>query len=209
MPVEAREMLWNNEEILTQPFYIVQQNIPEMELVPDLKYLLKLLVMDANLQFISEKITDLQNAVMYSMSKSLIKLPNDIVTAVKVDEEGQLWFLSHLPAQSLSACEQSFPARLKFFRKGRNFFVEVSGKATIVSKIPSAANLDNYTGSMTKRKKAVLIKMTMSNIEYVEPRTQTRSKWQELAQKTYSWMLRNIAFHHPETSSFKKLNQPH
>lgn len=146
--------------------------------------------MDSNLQFISEKIADLQTAVMYSMSNSLIKVPNDIVTVVKVDEEGQLWFLSHLPPQSLKECEQSFPARLKFFRKGRNFFVEVSGKATIVSKIPLAAHFDTYTDSVRKSQKAVLIKMTMSNVEYVEPQAQrAKPKWQELAQKIYSWMF--------------------
>ncbi len=183
-------MLWDNAEILTQLFYILQQPIREMELVPDLNYFFKLPVMDSNLQFIREKIADLQTAIMYSMSDSLIKVPNDIVTAVKVDEEGQLWFLSHLPSQPLKECEQSFPARLKFFRKERNFFVEVSGKATIVSMIPSAGNIDNYTANMPESKIAVLIKMTMSNIEYVEPEAQrAKPKWQELAQRIYSWIF--------------------
>ncbi len=165
------------------------------------------MITDTNLQFISEKIADLQNAVMYSMSNSLVKLPNDIVTSVKVDEEGQLWFLSHLPCQSLKECEQVFPARLHFFRKGRNYFVEVSGKATIMSKIPSASSFD--TGS-NKTKKAVLVKMTMSNVQYVEPQARhAKPKWKELAERTYTWMLRNITFRHPDTSSLGKFNNHH
>ena len=159
---------------------------------------------DTNLRFISEKIGQLRSAVMYSMSNSLVKLPNDIVTSVKVDEEGQLWFLSHLPVQSLKECEQVFPVRLHFFRKGHNFFVEVSGKATIVSKISSAAPFETEDN---KSRKAVLIKMTMSNIEYVEPQTPaTKPKWQELVQKTYQWILRSKSIQHPESSAFGNLH---
>ena len=175
-------------------------------MVPDLDIFLKqYIIMDTNLQFISEKIGDLQSAIMYSMSNSLNRMPNDIVKAIKVDEEGQLWFLSHRPSQSLKECEQVFPVRLHFFKKGRNYFLEVSGKATIVSKIHSTAHFEE---GMAKNKKPVLIKMTMNNIEYVEPQN-TKVKWQEWAQKTYSWMLRSLMFHHPKTSSFGKLNQPH
>lgn len=162
------------------------------------------MIADTNLRFISEKITDLRTAVMYSMSNSLVKLPNDIVTSVKVDEEGQLWFLSHHPYQSLKECEQVFPARLHFFRKGRNYFVEVSGKATIVRKIIGAKERN----SDKENKGEVLIKMTMSNIEYVEPsNNKSKPKWQELVENTYTWMLRHVTFQHPETSNFGKFNQ--
>jgi hypothetical protein len=38
---------------------------------------------------------------MYSSSDDLIRLPNNIVSAVNVDEEGQLWFADrpYLPEQ--------------------------------------------------------------------------------------------------------------
>ncbi len=162
---------------------------------------------DINLRFISEKIRELRTAVMYSMCNSLVKLPNDIVTAVKVDEEGQLWFLSHLPYQLLTECEKEFPVRLHFFRKGRNFFVEVSGKATIIKKINTDNSFESQDSTVPK---ALLIKMAMSNIEYVEPHTVSlKPKWQELAQKTYQWMLGNKSFQHREGSAFGNLHQPH
>jgi hypothetical protein len=74
---------------------------------------------DSNLQFIREKIYQVRSAIMYSMSNELVKIPNNIITAVKVDEEGQLWFISKRPVQDLEQCEQSFPVRLHFFVKGR------------------------------------------------------------------------------------------
>ena len=52
---------------------------------------------DTNLQFIREKIYTVKSAIMYSMSNELIKLPNCLVEAVKVDNEGQLWFLCKAP----------------------------------------------------------------------------------------------------------------
>src|SRR4030095_4399493 len=92
----------------------------------------KVMATDSNLQFIREKIYKVRSAIMYSMSDEVIKFPNSIVTAVRVDDEGQLWFLCKKPMIWVNECEQHFPARLKFYRKGVSFFVEVSGKATIV-----------------------------------------------------------------------------
>jgi len=141
---------------------------------------------------------------MYSMSNSLVRLPNDIVTAVKVDEEGQLWFLSHSPAHLLKECEQVFPVRLHFFRKGYDFFVEVSGKATIMNNMSPSGVL--YTEGENP-KNAVLIKMTMANIEYTEPHAKReKTKLQLVAEKSYRWMLRNIGFQHTEGSVFSKLH---
>src|SRR5258706_11538345 len=88
---------------------------------------------DSNLQFIREKILQIRSAVMYSMSNALVKIPNNIVTAINVDDEGHLWFLSKRPLQYVEQCEQNFPARLVFYRKGIPFYVEVSGNAIIVN----------------------------------------------------------------------------
>lgn len=158
---------------------------------------------DQNLQFIREKIGLLRSAVMYSMSNSLVKLPNDIVNLVKIDEEGELWFLAHCPAQSLAECEMVFPVRLHFFRKGYDFFVEVSGKATIESDMADPA-LSNDGRS------AVLVKMTMKNIEYRKPHARKdKTKLQEIVEKSYKWMLRNVGFNHTGGSIFSKIHQQH
>lgn len=157
------------------------------------------MVTDSNFRFISEKIAQLRTAVMYSMSNNLVKLPNDIVNYVNIDGDGQLWFLSHLPPQLLSECEKTFPARLHFFRKGYDYFVEVSGKATIVS--------DIYSNVEARDKNAVLIKMSMTNIEYREPHAKReKNKMQVLVEKSYRWMLRNIGFSHSGESVLSKLH---
>jgi len=140
------------------------------------------------------------------MSNSLVKLPNDIVTALKIDEEGHLWFLSHHPVQSLKECEQTFPVRLHFFRKGFDFYVEVSGKATIVNNnysISSGLESDDI-----KNRRPLLIKMTMSNIEYSEPHAKkNKTKLDLLIEKSYKWVLKNFSINHSEESVLSKLHQ--
>ena len=160
---------------------------------------------DTNFEFITGKIKLLKTAVMYSMSKSLVRLPNDIVNFVKIDEDGQLWFLAHFPSQYLSQCEREFPARLRFFRKGYDFFVEVSGKATIDSTIVEAG-CEQVGGLETRR--TVLVRMTMPNIEYTEPHARKeKSKLQLVLEKSYKWMLHHVGFAQTEPSVFGKILQ--
>jgi hypothetical protein len=159
---------------------------------------------DSNLQFIREKIYQVRSAIMYSMSDEVVKIPNSIATAVRVDDEGQLWFLCKKPLQFISECEQHFPARLKFYRKGISFFLEVSGKATIINN----NNGLNLPDEKNIQEKPVLIKMTMTNVEYVEPEEKKKKTWFDLViENGYKWLLRNAAIHHHSEPVLPKLHQ--
>jgi hypothetical protein len=85
------------------------------------------MVNDSNLQFIREKIIQLRSAVMYVSSSNLIKLGNDVITAVRIDDEGQLWFVTNNPPHPVEECEQSFPARLCFIERS-DFTMEIRVK---------------------------------------------------------------------------------
>jgi hypothetical protein len=161
---------------------------------------------DLHLQFIRERIQQLRTAVMYSMSDSIFKLPNDIVTALRVDNEGQLWFIcrAYLPVEE---CEQSFPARLRFYKKGYDFHVEVSGKATIVN--TDYSDYKNIGKEKDKRDsdKFILIKMTMTSIEYTEPHTKKpKGKLELMLENSYKWFLKTAAFKPHSVSVLAKLH---
>ncbi len=156
---------------------------------------------DTNLQFIREKIYRVRSAIMYSMTDELIKLPNSIITAIKVDDEGQLWFLCNRPAHSLEYCSQTFPVRLHFYRKGTFFHLEISGKAEIVN--------NNYVGE-EGQPKPLLIKMSMANIEYTEQEDKRKSTVEQWLDKAYGWAARHIAVSHnskPVLSRLQSMNQ--
>ena len=152
---------------------------------------------DNNLQFIREKIYTVRTAIMYSMSNELIKLPNCIIEAVKVDNEGQLWFICKPPAYEVDQCVSSFPARLHFYRKGTFFHIEVSGKATIMNDV----YMDN------SKEKSLLVKMTMNSVEYTEPRERKKNKVDVILEQGYRWLIRTIAIPHDRRPILSKLNR--
>ena len=163
------------------------------------------MVNDSNLQFIREKVSQLRSAVMYVASSNLVKLGNDVVTAVQVDDEGQLWFTTNNPPHPVEECEQNFPARLCFYRKGVDFSVEISGKATIVGD-----DYDAYddTSAVDNNGKKVLVKLSMVNIEYTEPHARrSKTKFETMMENWYNWFLRTVAVQHEAGSVLKKLRQ--
>jgi len=139
------------------------------------------------------------------MSNEVIKMPNNIVTAIRVDDEGQLWFFSKRPVQFVSEFEQTFPARLKFYRKGVSFFLEISGKATIMNSAMDVNVMKDTAKSI--HEKPVLIKMTMTNVEYVEPEEKKKNKLEVMLENGYNWLLRTVAFHRNSKSALARL--PH
>ena len=151
------------------------------------------MTIDTNLQFIREKIYEIRSAVMYSMSNALVKIPNNIVTAIKVDDEGHLWFLSKRPLQYVDQCEQYFPARLVFYKKGIPYYLEVSGNAIIVNNEYHMYGSDDL--AETNEERPVLIIMSMKNIEYREAAVKKEKSWLErLLDESYKWTSNTIGF---------------
>jgi len=163
----------------------------------------------SNLQFIREKIFELRSAIMYPMSNELVHLPNNIVTAVRVDDDGQIWFLVRRPVQSVSECEQVFPVMLKFYRKGVSFFLEVSGKATIVTGADPEFPQSSYNTSMGTGGKPLLIKMTMTSIDYIEPVDKRKTRLEHLIESAYKWLLKTTSFQRHPKPILAKRHQSH
>jgi hypothetical protein len=86
-----------------------------------------------DLGFMRERISDIGSALFFSDNNSVLKLPATIVTALEVDELGQVWFFLNRPTQSLREFDHEFPARLDFYRKGKQFFLQAEGRAFMVT----------------------------------------------------------------------------
>lgn len=155
---------------------------------------------DSNLNEIRKKVYKLRTAIMYSMCDEVCKLPNSIVTALQVDNEGQLWFICQKPVQNVVEYEHSFPVRLHFYHKGIFFHLEISGRATVMNHDYSGYLPDEFLA----KGKLMLIRMAMNSIEYTEPYgKKERTRFEAFVEKIYKWMLRNIALPHhskPELS---------
>jgi Pyridoxamine 5'-phosphate oxidase like len=145
------------------------------------------------LTFIEKKLMDLENALFFSLSESVLKLPTSVVKILDADELGQLWFLIPRPSQMIQAFEESFPVKLDFFRKGSDFYVKILGKAFLVhdpEEINSLACLDEVTKQRARENEIFLTKVLISHAEYVEKapaQVSTKIVLHQLKNKIYRW----------------------
>src|ERR1700748_570895 len=105
-----------------------------LTLVQGLNYQIKLcnMIQDMSITVLREKIKELENALFMSESNALVSLPTHIVRVSEVDEEGNIWFIIPKPTQVIESFSKEMPAKLDFFKKGKEFFLKVSGIATII-----------------------------------------------------------------------------
>jgi len=116
---------------------------------------------DYKLMFIKNKLQQIKSAVMYSTNSNTVRLPNDIVEFESVDDDGLLWFSAHIPRHWVKAYELHFPAKLIFYRKGVDYYVEITGTAVVVNKQDVMHGVNTTGGKL-------LLKMVPYYMEYTE-----------------------------------------
>ena len=143
-----------------------------------------------NLLFLQEKIQELRSALFFNTSSAVLKLPSSVVQAMKVDEAGQVWFFVNRPEQYLHEFDREFPAQLNFFKKGKPFYLNMTGKAFIVTDPEELNDVINVTDEV--RQKAmnhfVLIKFKMMHAEYYDRSVQTNSMMQKVRTAFSKWI---------------------
>lgn len=152
---------------------------------------------DHNLDTIRQKISELKTAIMYDTSNDEIVLPNTLVTALQVDNEGQLWFACQNFSRHVPSGDKEFSPRLHFYRKNIPYHLKVNGKARLMNIIRGDVNESPGTTGMD----ILLFKMSMNTIEYVEQtERRSRNRIEQWVENGYNWLLRHIAIPAPKHS---------
>lgn len=143
-----------------------------------------------HLLFLQQKIQDLGSAIFYNLSDAVLKFPTTLVNSPQVDAYGYVWFWMQQPRQRITEFENGFPVRLDFYRKGARSFLQVSGKAWIVTDpedqlcMPQKAleaGADNYG--------KVLVKVKMIRADYHETAgTGQHPGWGARLQQVGQWL---------------------
>ena len=146
---------------------------------------------NSDLPFLREKIQELKSALFFSQNSSLLRMATTIVSILKVDELGQLWFFVPRPTQALHEFDREFPVKLEFFRKGKGFFLHISGKAYIVDD-PEEVNglvFDDLKQQISSN--MVLVKVKMGKADYFESTAgaQHSGWWRDLRTHLHSWLF--------------------
>ncbi len=85
-----------------------------------------------HISFITQKIQQLQTAILYCHSNSLLKLPTSVVETLHIDEVGCVWLAVNKPTQFLHEFDRSFHVALNYYKKGTPFFLNSYGTARVV-----------------------------------------------------------------------------
>ncbi|HVU83317.1 MAG TPA: hypothetical protein VHC50_00660, partial [Puia sp.] len=114
------------------------------------------------LSFVEEKLRELENALFFSTSDAVLKMPTCVVRILDIDELGQLWFVVPQPMQFIYTFERVFPARLDFFRKGRDYYMKILGKAFIVNdpeEINGISGISEFIKHRARKNELVILKV--------------------------------------------------
>ena len=123
-----------------------------------------------NLAFLKARINEIKSAILYNMTSELVRIPVSIISILRVDESGWLWFFVKKPQQLMTEYEKSFPAHLQFYRKGKPFYIHVSGHAVVAGEEEMQKGFDMPGSEMetTALQNLSLIKFKMIKVEYYE-----------------------------------------
>jgi hypothetical protein len=145
----------------------------------------------SDLPFLQQKIQELKNALFFSQNNSLLRMATTIVTILRVDELGQLWFFVPRPQQALHEFDREFPVKLELFRKGKGFYLHILGKAFIVNDPEEINSLlfDDLKEQMCGE--TVLIKVKMGKADYFESAAGVHHNgwWHDLRTQLHSWLF--------------------
>ena len=134
---------------------------------------------------------ELENALFMSESNALVSLPTHIVRITEVDEEGNIWFIIPRPTQVIESFSKEMPAKLDFFKKGKEFFLKISGVASIIwteAEIKEASLSKQFSESLRKGDVAVKVKVEVS--EYVQKTPKPNSNpLLNVGSQVYNWLL--------------------
>jgi len=145
------------------------------------------------LTFLQEKIREIGSALFFNLSESVLKLPTTIVTTLKVDDFGFVWFFVQKPMQNLKEFEKEFPVRLDFFRKGSGCYLQVNGKGWVVAdpeEMNSFVTLPEVARGVAMDE-MVLVKVKIMRADYYETRTANHQSWWQNAVNMVTAWFRN------------------
>lgn len=82
--------------------------------------------------FISNKIQQLETAILHCHSNSLLKFPTSLAQTIRVDEVGCVWITVKKPLQFVHEFDRSFHVALNYYKKGTPFYLNIFGMARLI-----------------------------------------------------------------------------
>lgn len=148
--------------------------------------------------FIRDKVKNIGSALFYSQQDSVLKFPTTIIHVLAVDELGQIWFYLNQPAQYYHAYDNQFNAELDFYRKGKDYYLKIYGKAFIVNDPKEISGLNDWNDEInqTVMGKRILLKLKIQRVGYFAgaEANNSNSQWWNAASNWFIHLFRSGAY---------------
>ncbi len=137
---------------------------------------------DNTLTFLRQKIENIRIALFKAEIDSELQLPNNIISTLKVDDEGYIWFYTSCNGKYALQVDKEFFAYLDYYQKGRDARLRISGRARVVEGCGSdAATVDDSN--------LLLLKLKMMQAEYFGMDTEQHQTWVHKIKTTFTELL--------------------
>ncbi|MCW3093807.1 MAG: hypothetical protein JWP81_4876 [Ferruginibacter sp.] len=87
---------------------------------------------DDNLLFLESKINEIKVAIFRAELGEELRIPNNLVSTIKTDGEGNIWFFTSCDGAFAKNIKEHFHAYLDYYQKGQDCRLRLSGKASII-----------------------------------------------------------------------------
>lgn len=127
-----------------------------------------MLTKDNNLLFLENKIQQIKMAMFRAEIDSELQLPNNIISTIKTDSDGNIWFFTSCNGEYAKNIDKHFFAFLEYYQKGQDCRLQLSGKASIVEGDSETETSSAIETNSPINGSIVLIKFKILHAEYFE-----------------------------------------
>ena len=142
---------------------------------------------------VKSKIMELQSALFFTESSSIVKLPTHVISETEVDAEGHIWFVIPKPTQHIDAFDKEIPAQLDYFKKGVESFVKIKGTAFLITDTAETDNNMALSAEMRAKMKSdrvISVKVKIQDSELIDNTPKPAKSWfQASRSQLSSWFF--------------------
>ena len=122
-----------------------------------------------NMIFMEQRMYEIGSALMYCFDSNNNKLATTIIYALKVSD-GNLYAIIQQQECRFFEKNMSFATELKFYKKGKPFYLDVLGQAVFLENVDELNLLlyGNKNEGLQNKENAVLVKVAIEHIQYHE-----------------------------------------
>jgi hypothetical protein len=135
---------------------------------------------EVEMNVLKSKIQELRSALFFTETLSPVKLPTHVISDVEVDGEGRIFFVVPRPVQHIDAFDKEIPAKLDFFKKGKDFFVKIRGIATLLTDAETINSYETMSDEMKIKmteEKSMGIIVKIEDADFVDNTPKPSQNW--------------------------------